>query len=987
MPPISDSSTFDTEDRYRSAEVLSVLVEARAEAEKLIEECREAIDFHAKYVESQARLSATQTSLLEVQNAVVSAMSEIAPLQSSHYHLALEGSVDDSTCIARLVDRSPAVLKAVDQIRQLCPSASKTAQEGTILAMRHRAFVKQVPKCLRDEGVVFSTDWVEEVDELSAAILDQATTAARQGDDALSNAETLQMAHGLYLNLDRVEPTMRDLTRRVELAVDQLPDEAGLKSLETDYRTLRETFTEDMKRPHERLEQRIATVRKLDPFRDHLGGRVASLDRIMDRAAQLLRLVTTTMSQADIVARIEKEATDLLVRIGIALDQAEQKRQEPVTVALDLEVTPNLATDLLDLTTNIQAWDSSLAHRMVWLSTLGHVPRSAEVVSSPSTIRDATWSASRPPMTPPASPPLGSASGRSSNNESRSEERDLDARRRVNEASGRVQSALMELKELHENLPFDVWQKRMTDLLAEYSGLEETCDEREDQLARDLARLSDSKASSTDPTGLRNTLDRCEALQGEAGPSATRLAGLVASYANVASWISARPEQASNGREGGDQTDLEHRFIRIRDQAAAFDDSIVSTLEDLLSRLLKVNEPPTDILTNTDDVFGPMTTVESNTSVRSAKSGQESFTLPSLIKRLDDLRLELLLRPTKPQIRSSPQWRDLPRAPTAQRIKSELQAISAVLDAIDADNDSDDSAHLRVRLDEAFKDLPLLDQLVRVASAANECDNRFSDLIEAIDEVPLAHHRIDGARDKANSVVVRLKVTARPVENDFRVTSTVKRVGTTWTELEALAEATLHPSRATSEIPDDISETTSAAPSRMSVDRSFTGSIPARSRQSSRTTSNPMFSGAGYLSPTKSSQARSASDTITSSGSASRIPRARHDSVRSNSSSARLSLSLIGPSFSSFDLTSSRIPTPNSVRTAATPRRPSGITVDETPRPRRSTRLSSSTSVPPRRAYVADPKSKLDVAVGKVVNKLNVRRPPCKSNNKLTRLR
>ncbi|ORX35731.1 hypothetical protein BD324DRAFT_74013 [Kockovaella imperatae] len=378
------------------------------------------------------------------------------------------------------------------------------------------------------------------------------------------------------------------------------------------------------------------------------------------------------------------------------------------------------------------------------------------------------------------------------------------------------------------------------------------------------------------------------------------------------------------------------------------------------------------------DVFGLIATVVT-AHLGLAKAGQSVHSIENLVTRLEGLKMDDIVRPTRAQLTINAELRRLPRSPTAKRIRSELLLLSGELDELESHPGAKTDSELRdarARLDRANADVAILDRLVAFSAATEDCDVRFSDLIDVMDREPTSLSAVSHAQTVAIRAVVRLQNAAQPVNDDLRVPPTLRRVLRTWTEIQAMAEAILYPCPILiKDKQDDMSISTSRPPSRLSMGREqgtesrLSTSRPSSSRQSGRTASSPLISTANYLSPTKSSQARSVSDSMRSSISSSRIPRARVDSMRSISSSTRAPLSTIGSPLSNFDWDPPGDPMASFSSARSTPRHSLGVNI-KTSRTGAAPRPSDPKQT--RYEYRADPKSELDIAVGKVMNELKV---------------
>ena len=320
---------------------------------------------------------------------------------------------------------------------------------------------------------------------------------------------------------------------------------------------------------------------------------------------------------------------------------------------------------------------------------------------------------------------------------------------------------------------------------------------------------------------------------------------------------------------------------------------------------------------------------------------------------------------------------------------------------------------LRGELSTSSELLPSVFTLSELAHTISACDAGLSDLLEHLDSFPgspiaaLAsthvsdptlppEEQLQARIDFTKKLVEEVKAKAVPVGQDSRASGEVERIQQAWGELEAMSQDTLSGSKSRS--PSVIS---SGRNSRASLDSAHTGSSTSkknasyaqlsRGRDSGRLLAPPM-PGGWRVSKTPEPRSRASSrNSISSIRSVSGptdsrlfqstfASRQRTTSITSNAGSNPLSRSTVSPRpllrGGIFDS-----PTPSEASSLSrsylghsTVARPSWARA-----PRQSLPFSSHPTTPrknrgrePRKPYVANPKNKLDVAVGVVVNKLPV---------------
>lgn len=425
----------------------------------------------------------------------------------------------------------------------------------------------------------------------------------------------------------------------------------------------------------------------------------------------------------------------------------------------------------------------------------------------------------------------------------------------------------------------------------------------------------------------------------------------------------------------------------------------------------------TPVLTLLTDVFQPGSDVASSSSL-SVFSLRED-----LLKTIQGLRMELLdLDINKAARRSAATLRDsFPPPSFSAQATEKLEAIAERAEAIDC-TDSPDSkveaafTSLKYEIDSSRVLLERLDDLKEFANLVAQCDAALSDQIDLIDRFPrtsvgshsgddiestdesLTPEHLSRGSTMASDLIHMVDKAAARYLDDVRVRNEQQRLHQTWSEVEEMVKEllTLERSRPSSTISfgraSDISANSDRSVSRLSskprlpgirrttqgflipplpkTQRSVSGSsgTPTRIREksSARSVSGPAFNVQSRLyNSTAASRARTTSlsnDTPTKP-----VPPAPKRTMtpvrpRVTSTSTRGRLS---PTFSERSIISYVPGTPS-----------------KSPPPKgnfsRAPRMSFGQKLVPfkpnlvKKTYISNPRSKLDIAVGNVVNKLPV---------------
>lgn len=420
---------------------------------------------------------------------------------------------------------------------------------------------------------------------------------------------------------------------------------------------------------------------------------------------------------------------------------------------------------------------------------------------------------------------------------------------------------------------------------------------------------------------------------------------------------------AVGSTQGRDPVQCDHRArVRVNEASSRVNGRLAALLKELeaLSRAPQAHS---------SDVFGTIATVPSVAST----TVLETETATMLLRRLDDLQFDTLLYPSILALQQTPSYRQIPSSPKARSIREELISIRAGYDhlrSVAATVNAKDLASLDTALETAEDGLPRLDQLVAVSQAVKACDEAFSRLLDALDVYTAEDkHDVQTRQLRAEADIGHLRSTASFVLDDVRVAAEVKRTEASWHEMKILVAETLDPVKIASTDIDAVSDTSSV------VSMSSQTYRQPLSRPSARVASNPVQQPPRSMPEPRN---RAASDTPS---------RLRLDSIQSGL--PRLRKASMGPPNNVISpvtitgrarpTTPSSIPRPTRLSNASsvahtTPTAANAVTL---PRARKTSRLSvasigPSSTLRPRKTYVADPKSKLDVAVGRIVNKLKV---------------
>lgn len=297
-------------------------------------------------------------------------------------------------------------------------------------------------------------------------------------------------------------------------------------------------------------------------------------------------------------------------------------------------------------------------------------------------------------------------------------------------------------------------------------------------------------------------------------------------------------------------------------------------------------------------------------------------------------------------------------------------------------------------IDSAQSILPRLEALATVTQRAEACEELQSQILDDLDGAA-DNDAIRRKLDAGDIAIAGLTSASSGLDDDRRVVKEFTRITHAWRDVRIIAERQLNPGLEEDDTDDAASVVSSVAPS---VVRSISSvsrlPVSTSLRSINRSASNALPRQTTVLEPRN----RAVSDTPArirvvsthdQNGS-----RSRQVSMRSTSSTGKGNGTMSPPPLSPY--TSSSLPRPKRLSQASNPFFASpasgGTASSQSPSFRSTTPTApmtrigsinqskrggrlSTTLKPSTSGYIPNPKNKLDVAVGKIVNKLNVNVP------------
>ncbi|KIY45832.1 hypothetical protein FISHEDRAFT_76077 [Fistulina hepatica ATCC 64428] len=420
-----------------------------------------------------------------------------------------------------------------------------------------------------------------------------------------------------------------------------------------------------------------------------------------------------------------------------------------------------------------------------------------------------------------------------------------------------------------------------------------------------------------------------------------------------------------------------------------------------------------------EDVFGLRVAPSSTRAPMSSDMRIVQAQILSLRKRLRALSIDELTRP-KPNTSSQ-----LPGQNLTTRVLHSFALISRDVaelpPQVDDPSVASELRSLRFEIEKSQEMIDTISKLAALASTIHECDTALSDLLEHVDSYPALpvttmspkfevmagtpEVQLQSRMQYTAAFIDEMRFKFDAVRSDRRASFEHNRVMQTWKEMRDMANDRIKGVKSTSNSvasERSISQTSQAVkrgrfsnlsaapptPSKlnslwnvakgMTARRAVSGSSDAPSRSPGYTpkAANRSVSGSSLYGTTFASRQRTNSIIPSNQGPSSRVaPSPSHVRSQTSSQSSRRTMSplLLDARVSSTMSSHQRSSTSTSTRTRTT----SLSSWARTPQTSlssfaRSDSIPKTPGPPPRTKYVPNPKSRLDMAVGNVVNSLSV---------------
>lgn len=999
------------------------LVKARTDASDVIKKGKEGVDWYMRLLNARGKVLSKHSEIKELEGDIRQLldflergedMSERPDMSSQH---CLDGNFEQ--WIKAIPSKSAVALQYIEQSESIC-------NRSTFLALQYRNLLKTPPRSIREQAG-WETDFVnddlaDQVDIDASQLLElrQQTLAAVQ--IAKEDIEILDRAQQAFISALSIRNEGLSIQRQLENLIQKTAYPSP-QAIQKDHDELKHTVAQLVSRiekqvmgPFSSFESLIKIhQRQLLSLRQQLLSAISDITDLPSQLSRSMDLLERVQNQTTIVENVEAEAEKMIADVTVIREEAQQTAQREDTN----NVLDSLLAKIEKLEKGAKSWESKLSQRVPFLAsgTNEHLSSNdLDTIPAVPPHLTLTSSSSAPPMTPPLSrsntPQQSSTLGvniygaNSAGLDLASVDGSVKAA--VNDQVLAVGSHIAHCKSVCRSTILSMWEYRYqegtTGLgkgisswldFCEKTGstLDDIADRIDAQsVSHDLAQVTVQEVEDILVSFKKYTTEHKKILHAQ-------LEGMEDIFNAFHGW----------GEDEGSQDRCERWEISKRISKDAVEDAlgkaghIVATGEALLVKIRYQTEvtanqqqviPDTPIPpTNTPDVLEPCVVAEDISSSILETPSNDLDLLEQLRKQLDNLQVEEIVHP----ITLRPTWtltsRHLPTQKTAEHMAKILGDISGSVQSL-----VNSSSHVILSEAENLKQsltsremlMPRLEQLAQVDGAIKACDDAHSQLLDKIDHYVEQKERLEEAARDAKQALDYVLECSVPVNDDSRVRREVKRLTVTKNDLAILVEECLHPEKLKEKCVQDAVSEISRSESELSFASTVHSFNPTPSVSKLPRLSNPLFKPSSRSTSNPQHTPRRPSSHIFESqgNNGHRVVSDTPTYVLENKSQSIANLHRHRASRGS-DSTHSAIPTlPDSdlrARKSSIPRRarlsnassivsPSVVTPQSAkaiPKLKRTRNLVPSAQLKVKE-YVPNSRSKLDVAIGKVINTLDV---------------
>jgi hypothetical protein len=632
---------------------------------------------------------------------------------------------DDNTWVTE----APSRLLSIRASRE---TLQESNQRLAVQILRSRQIEQFVPRFLdttSEKSIHNVVGQAADLSDLASEGVDRAQQACKAAEDDLA---ILPLLRNVLSSAPALRQGLKSLSEEATMTDDSLTVDS-VTALADRLQLLRRDYTSNVDEPIQAirhvLEQQGRALTSVD---DQLTEITRDLGEAISGAQLRIDHLKSIMEQRIIINNIEAEAAEHTSRIELvqlainAFVQGSVDAETSETTGEEMVIKAKTASD------TIGEWVGGLAARVRFVEPL--VEKALDIGDIDTdkglnTSVDGTSSSS--PIAGQAATNMNDLRGA----------RNLEARRRVNEAAARVQSAVSHLDRSAQSA---VPGRLRTKVVQELDNIDATLS----QMSRDvdgaesrLDSLSTPMTPGKDMLDARNVLDELRDVENRLdslleAPAIDDLNSLLQSrIADIAELPSSHQETRM------DMDDDLHKRLAVLAEVRQRAEALLLRFQSTIAKMPQAGETAdhdglvSDTI-DSSDVFGTVANIYTKEQLEHDFRGSS---IKELRKRLEQLQLDQILYPSKAALRSTPAYRQIPSSPVAKRIREELKVISLAFassrqERLSPNETEEDVIALSSALQIAEEGSKRLDDLVAVSQSVKAADEAFSGLLDVLDE-------------------------------------------------------------------------------------------------------------------------------------------------------------------------------------------------------------------------------------------------------------
>nr|ACZ80634.1 conserved hypothetical protein [Cryptococcus depauperatus] len=997
------------ENEEYNEKVVCTLISAREEALKIIEKGQYGLEWYLCILRTRDNML---DKLREIQKSELQLQYLTNLLENGKDNQTRPNMNDESCLIEDIKQWAEAVPEWLEQASHAVRQAGFVSQQAIVSISKYKSIINTPPKPIRDifTKTINDNAAVDDVESAADRLLELrqqsslAVNHAKQDLECLTAGQTIMQKsitvkrHALVLLFGLKECIQlsaypsRQNSRQTLSQVEERIEEHN-KELEDDVAAPLSSFNILVK----------TQERSLPAVCLHLSKTFSALKDQQSAIQQLLHSAVRVQKQAEIVHEVDEEAKKMLEKVGAIQEEIDQ-----VGNSGQGDLAEASLAKIEGLENDAQIWESALIERIPLLTT--HVQPATEYRDLP-TVNLHSDLPMTPPLSRPASPlhvPVSDPIASKTRTPLDLSCLDQIVRNTINSHVLQVHSAIACCKLACRSTILNFWTIQCL-----HTGEELDQSILSRQITHNNFKIRTTLLDETHTLPISDSAPK-EMIQAVKATQALILAQSEKHKGNFEIILKRMKEMVEDKLSWFGEMD--RKVVKEHQTALNTDRSIVvnavedieqtkRAVDDLLQKAharLKtientIESVPSSPSTQTHDVFGPRVIKQIGTGLPTrarTPSNHIDVSIKELMEALGKLRIDRLVEPTLEDLQAIPVLRRLPTTKTAVQIKERVEEIAKQTGALattSLDSSSSNVDELKESLIYYQRLLSKLKDLAEFGQCVDYCDTTFNQLLEIVDEYNDSYKtRLLELQDIGEHTFQSMMDASELVKRDRRVIGEVKRLARTRRDLDILTEDCLYAARKDTDVNDaalDITRTESVisiastvypyspASSRSHLPRLSMSGIKCTPRSTStplqtfprpypNTLTSANFARNRAISDTPSRILLGGSHTVSGSS----LTRSR--GYLDSNGLADIFKNAQEPEVRPFKSSTTVRPRLSKTQSASATSGNSQPLHGFSQRLRRIRRLPS-TSFKKSKEYIPDPQNKLDVAVGKIVNKLD----------------